>query len=110
MSKYRNLALRKFRDRAVIYYERVLEGERVRFSTYTDDWDQAAEVRDLWEARRTTRIEEVPTFAEAAARYLAEGTHHLAPSSNHRGTRSVRTSTAGMHSSSRTAMRTWSWG
>ena len=46
--KYRNLVSRG----AVIYYERVTDGRRIRFSTETSDWDQAAAVRDLYEERR----------------------------------------------------------
>jgi hypothetical protein len=31
----------------VIYYERALDGERTKRSTHTDDWDKAADARDL---------------------------------------------------------------
>jgi len=78
--KYRNL----FARGAAIYYERVVKGRRLRFSTKTSDWDEAAAVRDLWE--ETTRIGtavpflDAPTFGEIAARYLADGMTHLAAS------------------------------
>ena len=39
----------------VIYYERWLDGERVKFSTGTSDWTEAAAVRDLYESRRGQR-------------------------------------------------------
>jgi len=79
--KYRNLTGRG----GVIYYERVVSGKRVRISVKTDDWDEAASFRDLYE--QTKRIGvlpfysgEVPRFDEFAQRYLAEDTAHLARS------------------------------
>jgi integrase len=76
-SKYHNLTARG----DVIYYERVFEGERVRFSTKTNDWDIAADVRSIYEDRREAgRVEtkEAPTFREFSGRYLREATQHLA--------------------------------
>ncbi len=77
--KYRNLTARG----GVIYYERLVTGRRIRISTKTADWDEAASFRDLYE--QTKRIGsvpfyagEVPTFAEFAKRYLKEDTAHLA--------------------------------
>ena len=81
---YRNLSARS----GAIYYERVWKGRRFCFSTKTTDWDQAAAVRDLYEERKgigqSLRIlVDVPTFEEFARRYLAEDTHHLAPTSRY---------------------------
>ena len=65
----RNLA-RRGRG-GIIYYERLFDGERVRFSTGATDWTKAAAVRDCYEAERAERgaratAAPVPTFAEAA--------------------------------------------
>ena len=76
-SKYRNLTARD----DVIYYERVFEGKRVRFSTKTSDWDIAASVRNIYEDRREAgraETKEAPTFGEFSERYLEEATQHLA--------------------------------
>jgi integrase len=76
-SKYHNLTARD----EVIYYERVFEGERVRFSTKSSDWDIAAAVRNIYEDRREAgRVEtkEAPTFRDFSARYLQKATHDLA--------------------------------
>ena len=76
--KYRNLSVRG----GAIYYERLIDGRRVRFSTKTDDWELAAVVRDAYEERKgvgtAAFLASVPIFAETAARYLEEGTEHLA--------------------------------
>jgi len=80
----RNLA-RRGRG-GIIYYERVIDGERIRFSTQTTDWREAAAVRDLYEQRRAGRVArrttggEPPRFAEVAGRYLGEAAGHLAAS------------------------------
>ena len=79
-SRYRNLVARG----STIYYERVENGRRVRHTLETDDWTVAAERRDAWEALHGTARapfirREVPTLADVTARYLAEGTLHLAP-------------------------------
>jgi integrase len=63
--------------------ERVWKGRRFCFSTKANDWDQAAAVRDLYEARkgigsRLLSALEVPRFAEFGERYLREATGHLA--------------------------------
>jgi len=76
--KYHNLWLRG----NVIQIELVdKNGKRHRKSAKTDDWDAAALVRDEWErARRGLApvVDEEPTFAEFAARYLDEATSELA--------------------------------
>jgi integrase len=77
--RHRNLYVRG----GVICYERLVDGRRIRFSTRTADWDEAASVRDLYEARhavgrRRESHAEPTTFAEFAARYLVEDTDHLA--------------------------------
>jgi integrase len=78
--KYRNLVARN----GVIYYKRVIDGKRRRFSTKTADWAEAAAMRDLYEQRRTLgRIpngRSAPKFADLAERYLREATAHLADS------------------------------
>jgi integrase len=79
--KYRNLYARA--GSCSIYYQRHVDDLRVRFSTMTDDWDQAAAVRDLYERRRGVGTAmflaaTVPSFGEAAERYLRESTGHLA--------------------------------
>lgn len=69
-AKYRNLHARG----AVIYFERILDGARVRFSTKTSDWDEAAAVRDLYLKRRSERRAQgrppCPTFGAAAKSVL----------------------------------------
>lgn len=76
--KYRNLYARG----GVIWYRRILDGKRVRFSTKTDDWDEAVSVRDLWEQTKGVgqgvAFLELPLFAAFADRYLEEDTRHLA--------------------------------
>jgi len=78
--KYRNLHARG----ASIYYERVIDGERIKFSCMTSDWAEAAAVRDLYELRRSeskgrSMAGTRPTFGDFAERYLKEATAHLAP-------------------------------
>ena len=77
-SKYRNLTARG----GVIYYERLVRGQRIRFSTATGEWEAAAAVRDLYEQRKgigTGRPTlKAPRFHEAAERYLNDGMSHLA--------------------------------
>lgn len=79
--KYRNL----YRDKSgIIYYERVANGVRVRRSTESRSWDDAAAVRDAIEEtigiKRGRRLAEVPLFEDYAAEYLARGIGHLSPS------------------------------
>jgi len=79
--KYRNLYARE--GSCSIYYQRHVDDRRVRFSTMTDDWDHAAAVRDLFEQRGGVGMgmfaaATVPSFGEAAERYLRESTGHLA--------------------------------
>jgi len=81
-AKYRNLTRRG----SVVYFEAVLDGQRVRFSTEESDWNEAAAVRDTYLRRRAerqieaTKDREGITFAALADRYLAEGMAHLAGS------------------------------
>lgn len=75
--KYRNLTRRG----SVVYFEAVLDGKRVRFSTEEADWDAAAAVRDTYlrkRAERRARDLSGVTFGQLAERYLAEGMAHLA--------------------------------
>ncbi len=77
--RYRNLTARD----GAIYYARVVDGHRLRFSLETDDWIVAAAARDEYEQRKGIgRLPfltlEAPTFAAFAKRYLAEDTSHLA--------------------------------
>ena len=80
-SRYRNLTARG----GVIYYERVYQGKRIKLSAKTDDWEEAAAFRDLYEERTGLAggvpFLEAPRFAEFAERYLQEATGHLAPTS-----------------------------
>jgi integrase len=73
--KYRNLYARG----PVIYVELVKDGERVRFSTESSNWDEAAAARDVYLQRKRERAgrEAASTFGELAARYLKEATAHL---------------------------------
>jgi len=76
-SRYRNLTTRG----GVIYYQKRVDGQRVRFSTETSDWDEAAAVRDEYEqAKRATRGSRPRhlLFSDFAQRYLEEATAHLA--------------------------------
>ena len=79
-AKFRNLTARS----GVIYYQREVGGRRIRFSTATTDWNQAAAVRDLYEQRKgigtaAFSTVEIPTFSEFSERYLTEDTSHLTP-------------------------------
>lgn len=77
-AKYRNLYARA----GVIYYERVANGRRIKLSTKTGDWGEAAAFRDLYEERKRigspVPFLEVPRFDAFAGRYLREATAHLA--------------------------------
>ena len=64
-AKYRNLTARS----GVIYYQRRVNGKRIRFSCETNDWGAAAAVARLYEERKGFgRLPfasiEVPRFAE----------------------------------------------
>ena len=78
--KYRNLTARG----GVIQYSRRVGGRRIRRSLETDDWEKAAAAVRLFEQEQGigrfpfVESEPLPTFAEFAARYLKEGTGHLA--------------------------------
>jgi len=67
---YRNLVARG----GAIWYRRMIHGKLVSFSCRTDDWNVAAEVRNLYEAQRNLAgahfVEPAPSFEEAAAAYL----------------------------------------
>ena len=87
-NKSRNLSARG----GAIYYERLVGGRRIRFSTMTDDWEIAASVRDEFEEqKRIGKVPflpaEAPRFEEFAHLYLNNDTAHLAPT-----TRSDRSS------------------
>jgi integrase len=75
--KYRNLTVRG----GIIYYQRVVGGKRIRFSCETGEWDEAARVRDLYEAKKgigrvpAPILERAPRFHELAERYLKTATH-----------------------------------
>jgi len=71
-TRYRNLYAR---DSGVIYYQRVVEKERIRFSCRTNDWNEAAAVARLFEERKGVGrpgfvIVEAPTFAEMARLWI----------------------------------------
>jgi hypothetical protein len=85
--KYRNLYARG----PVIYVELVKDGERVRFSTESSNWDEAAAARDVYLQRKRERAgrEAASTFGELAARYLKEATAHLSGTGRWPGTRSA---------------------
>ena len=77
----RNLFMRGER----IYYRRWVKGNLQKWSTKTNDWDAAAEMRDLWEKREgigRTSTNGTPqrstTFAEVTERHLKTGMSHLA--------------------------------
>lgn len=78
--KYHNL----FARGAVIYYQRRVGGRHLKISTKTDDWNEAAAFRDLYEQRKgigrlgAVAMQKLPTFSEFAQRYLDEDTGHLA--------------------------------
>jgi len=77
--KFRNLSARS----GVIYYEREAHGRRVKISTKTASWEDAAAFRELYEqAKGIGRVPffagEVPALADFAKRYLVEDTAHLA--------------------------------
>jgi len=74
-AKYRNLVARDGK----VYYERLIDGLRIRFACRTSDWDEAAGVRDLYEQRRAGRgFVVAPLFGEFAQRYLKEAMADLA--------------------------------
>ena len=68
----------------MIYYERKVDGRRIRFSTATSDWSEAVSVRDLYEKRKgigtPKQTLDATRFCDAAERYLREGRAHLSPS------------------------------
>lgn len=77
--KFANLTARA----GTIYYQRVSNGRRIRFSTETDDWELAAIVKAEYEGSTgagPTLDLKIPTFGELVERYLREGVGHLAPS------------------------------
>jgi len=78
-ARYRNLTARG----GMIYYQRLVGGQRVRFSCEASDWEAAASVRDLYEARKgigrvAAPVLEVPRLRDFVKRYLEEDTGHLA--------------------------------
>ena len=78
-AKYRNLVARG----GVIQYRRVVGGKVVRFSTRTNDWDEAAAAARLYEEGKGIGLPgfvlvDAPTFADFARRYVNEDTGRLA--------------------------------
>ena len=78
--RYRNLTRRAD---GFLYYERVSNGRRLRFSTKERDWEAAAATRDAYERRKGIgRLgalpAESPRLRDFAPRYLREDTGHLA--------------------------------
>ena len=78
-AKYRNLTARG----GVIYYQRRVGQQRIRFTCKTDDWGEAAAVARLYEEKKGIgrlpfATVEVPRLREFAKRYLEEDTGHLA--------------------------------
>lgn len=77
-AKYRNLYARG----GVIYYRRKIGHRTIRRSFGTSDWDAAARMRDLYEAKkgigRLPLAVDAPRFADFVKRYLEEDTEHLA--------------------------------
>ena len=66
----------------MIYYESLRDGRRIKLSTKTDDWTEAAAFRDLYESRMGSSLafksaDEVPRFGEFSERYLREETERL---------------------------------
>jgi integrase len=81
-AKYRNLFARG--KKGIIYYERLVDGQRIRRSTKTNLWEEAASFRDLFEAEKKIGrvpylLAEVPILEDFIDRYMAEDTAHLAP-------------------------------
>ena len=79
--RYRNLYPRG----EVIFYGRVVSGKRIRVSTGTSDWQEAARWRDDYERRNHVgeagfSVAEVPRFAAFSERFLTEDVSHLAAS------------------------------
>jgi integrase len=75
--QYRGLYLRG----GVIYFERERDGAaRIRVSTKSSDWIEAAAFRDEWLLKhdRPGRPAVMPTLADFTARYLEHDTAHLA--------------------------------
>jgi len=79
--KYRNLTPRG----GVIYYQRRVGKRRLKISAKTDDWDDAAAFRDLYEAKKGIAHgvaflpADPPRLSAFVTRYLAEDVAHLAP-------------------------------
>jgi integrase len=77
--RFRNLYARG----GAIYFERMIGERRIRFSTKTADWNEAAATRDEYEQKTgigsgsASRLNP-PTFESFAKRYTAEDTGHLA--------------------------------
>ena len=75
--KYRNLYARS----GVIYYQRIIGAKRIHFSCETGDWNEAARVRELCEAKKgigrvpAPVLEQAPRFHELAERDLETATH-----------------------------------
>jgi integrase len=77
--KFRNLYARG----GAIYFERVIGDRRIRFSTKTSNWEEAAATRDEYEQKKGLNTAHVlfidpPTFESFSKRYTDEDTGHLA--------------------------------
>ncbi|MGH0035336.1 MAG: hypothetical protein ACQGVK_09950 [Myxococcota bacterium] len=74
--KYRNLTA----YRGSIWYERVVNGRRVRWSLECTSWEEATKVRDLYEEQKGIGQRrfgaEPPTFGQLAKRFLEEDAPH----------------------------------
>jgi len=78
--RYRNLTRRAD---GCIYYERVSNGRRIRFSTEEREWEAAVQTREAYERRKGigrlgAPTPEAPRLRDFAPRYLREDTGHLA--------------------------------
>src|SRR5262245_59994991 len=90
--KYRNLHARG----GVIYYEKLVGGQRIRISAKTSSWEDAAAFRDIYEEHKRIGLgvvlrRDVPKLVEFATRYLEEDTKHLAPTTREERARYLKT-------------------
>ena len=72
--RYRNLVERD----GVIYYRHKQDGRSTRISLETDDWDEAARIRDEWQAASRHTDGRSRLFSEAVHDYLKVAKRHLA--------------------------------
>ncbi len=62
----------------MIYYGKKEGGKRVRVSTGTDDWEEAAQFRDAFEREAQVVRNSGASFEQIAEQYLAIGMQGLA--------------------------------